>query len=98
METLLGRDNAWIDALYFLPHHLDTGFAGAAGRRSRRMVVSFLRPPPSSQPRACRHNHDAGTISDHPLRRKKLFYSRHPGTTLSVAITGSTLRLNSMKS
>jgi hypothetical protein len=26
----------------------------------------------SSQPRACRPNHVAGTISDHPLRRKKL--------------------------
>jgi histidinol-phosphate phosphatase family protein len=28
METLLGRENAWIDALYFCPHHPDKGFAG----------------------------------------------------------------------
>lgn len=28
METLLGRKNSWIDALYFCPHHPDTGFAG----------------------------------------------------------------------
>jgi len=28
METLLGRERAWIDALYFCPHHPDQGFAG----------------------------------------------------------------------
>jgi mannose-1-phosphate guanylyltransferase / phosphomannomutase len=28
METLLGREHAWIDALYFCPHHPDRGFAG----------------------------------------------------------------------
>jgi mannose-1-phosphate guanylyltransferase / phosphomannomutase len=28
METLLGREYAWIDALYFCPHHPDKGFAG----------------------------------------------------------------------
>jgi mannose-1-phosphate guanylyltransferase/phosphomannomutase len=28
METLLGRKHAWIDALYFCPHHPDKGFAG----------------------------------------------------------------------
>jgi mannose-1-phosphate guanylyltransferase / phosphomannomutase len=28
METLLGRKRAWIDALYFCPHHPDKGFAG----------------------------------------------------------------------
>jgi mannose-1-phosphate guanylyltransferase / phosphomannomutase len=28
METLLGREHAWIDALYFCPHHPDKGFAG----------------------------------------------------------------------
>jgi mannose-1-phosphate guanylyltransferase / phosphomannomutase len=28
METLLGRQHAWIDALYFCPHHPDKGFAG----------------------------------------------------------------------
>jgi len=28
METLLGRKHAWIDALYFCPHHPDEGFAG----------------------------------------------------------------------
>ena len=28
METLLGRERAWIDALYFCPHHPDKGFAG----------------------------------------------------------------------
>jgi histidinol-phosphate phosphatase family protein len=27
METLLGREHAWIDALYFCPHHPDKGFA-----------------------------------------------------------------------
>jgi mannose-1-phosphate guanylyltransferase/phosphomannomutase len=27
METLLGRKHAWIDALYFCPHHPDKGFA-----------------------------------------------------------------------
>jgi mannose-1-phosphate guanylyltransferase / phosphomannomutase len=28
METLLGQEHAWIDALYFCPHHPDNGFAG----------------------------------------------------------------------
>jgi mannose-1-phosphate guanylyltransferase / phosphomannomutase len=28
METLLGREHAWIDALYFCPHHPDKGFVG----------------------------------------------------------------------
>lgn len=28
METLLGRDGAYIDGLYFCPHHPDKGFAG----------------------------------------------------------------------
>jgi mannose-1-phosphate guanylyltransferase / phosphomannomutase len=28
MEALLGRERAWIDALYFCPHHPDKGFAG----------------------------------------------------------------------
>ena len=28
METLLGRQGAFLDAIYFCPHHPDTGFAG----------------------------------------------------------------------
>ena len=28
MEALLGQEHAWIDALYFCPHHPDKGFAG----------------------------------------------------------------------
>lgn len=28
METLLGRENAYLDAIYFCPHHPDRGFAG----------------------------------------------------------------------
>jgi mannose-1-phosphate guanylyltransferase/phosphomannomutase len=28
MEALLGREHAWIDALYFCPHHPDSGFEG----------------------------------------------------------------------
>jgi histidinol phosphatase-like enzyme len=28
METLLGREHGWIDALYFCPHHPYKGFAG----------------------------------------------------------------------
>lgn len=28
METLLGKDGAYIDALYFCPHHPDSGFEG----------------------------------------------------------------------
>jgi histidinol-phosphate phosphatase family protein len=32
METLLGREHAWIDALYFCPHHPDKGFSGEASK------------------------------------------------------------------
>jgi histidinol-phosphate phosphatase family protein len=28
LETLLGRDGAYLDAIYFCPHHPDAGFAG----------------------------------------------------------------------
>ncbi len=28
METLIGREHGWIDALYYCPHHPDRGFAG----------------------------------------------------------------------
>jgi mannose-1-phosphate guanylyltransferase/phosphomannomutase len=28
MEALIGREHAWIDAIYFCPHHPDKGFAG----------------------------------------------------------------------
>jgi histidinol-phosphate phosphatase family protein len=28
MEALLGREHAWIDAIYFCPHHPDKGFPG----------------------------------------------------------------------
>jgi histidinol-phosphate phosphatase family protein len=28
METLLGREGAWVDAIYYCPHHPDGGFAG----------------------------------------------------------------------
>lgn len=28
METLLGREHAYIDAIYFCPHHPDTGYVG----------------------------------------------------------------------
>lgn len=28
METLVGREHAWIDAIYFCPHHPDRGFSG----------------------------------------------------------------------
>lgn len=28
METLLGREGAWLDGIYFCPHHPDRGYAG----------------------------------------------------------------------
>jgi len=28
LETLLGREHAWIDSIYYCPHHPDKGFAG----------------------------------------------------------------------
>jgi mannose-1-phosphate guanylyltransferase / phosphomannomutase len=28
LETLLGREHAWIDAIYYCPHHPDRGFVG----------------------------------------------------------------------
>ncbi|MCE9607993.1 MAG: HAD-IIIA family hydrolase [Planctomycetia bacterium] len=31
LETLLGREHAWLDAIYFCPHHPRSGFAGEVG-------------------------------------------------------------------
>jgi hypothetical protein len=69
METLLGGENARIDALYF--RRASRGRAGLITSQAPFRITLF---------------------------DGRSFYRRHPDTTLSVAITGSTLRLNSAKS
>ncbi len=31
METLLGKEGAYVDAIYYCPHHPDKGFGRATG-------------------------------------------------------------------
>jgi len=42
METLLGREGAYLDAIYFCPHHPDKGFEG---ERSEYKIVCDCRKP-----------------------------------------------------
>lgn len=42
METLLGREGAYLDAIYFCPHHPDRGFAG---ERPEYKIVCNCRKP-----------------------------------------------------
>ena len=44
METLLGREGAWLDAIYYCPHHPYKGFPG--GRPELKIHCSFRKPAP----------------------------------------------------
>ena len=44
METLLGQRGAWLDAIYYCPHHPDKGFAGE--RPELKIACSCRKPRP----------------------------------------------------
>ena len=44
METLLGQQGAWLDAIYYCPHHPDKGFAGE--RPELKIACSCRKPKP----------------------------------------------------
>ena len=44
METLLGREGAWLDAIYCCPHHPDKGFPGE--RPELKIHCSCRKPAP----------------------------------------------------
>lgn len=44
METLLGQQGAWLDAIYYCPHHPDKGFAGE--RPELKIVCGCRKPRP----------------------------------------------------
>ena len=44
METLLGQQGAWLDAVYYCPHHPDKGFAGE--RPELKIECSCRKPRP----------------------------------------------------
>ena len=44
METLLGKEGAYIDAIYYCPHHPDKGYAGE--RPSYKKVCNCRKPKP----------------------------------------------------
>ena len=44
METLLGREGAWLDGIYYCPHHPDKGFAGE--RPELKIACSCRKPKP----------------------------------------------------
>ena len=44
METLLGQDGAYLDGIYFCPHHPDKGFQGE--RPELKMICNCRKPKP----------------------------------------------------
>lgn len=44
METELGKEGAWIDGLYFCPHHPDSGFEGEV--KELKIVCNCRKPKP----------------------------------------------------
>ena len=44
METLLGKEGAYVDAIYYCPHHPDKGFAGE--RPEYKIECSCRKPKP----------------------------------------------------
>lgn len=55
METLLGREGAFLDAVYFCPHHPDRGFAGE--RPEYKIDCDCRKPKPGMLQRAARDFH-----------------------------------------
>lgn len=52
MESLLGGEGAYIDRLYYCPHHPDRGFAGEVA--ALKMTCECRKPAPGMLDRACR--------------------------------------------
>ena len=55
METLLGREGAYLDGLYFCPHHPDRGFAGEIA--SLKTECECRKPKPGMLLQAARDFH-----------------------------------------
>lgn len=52
METLLGKEGAWLDAIYYCPHHPDKGFPGE--RAELKIHCSCRKPAPGMLMEAAR--------------------------------------------
>lgn len=55
METLLGREGAYLDAIYYCPHHPDRGFAGE--RAAYKIECDCRKPKPGMLRRAAERFH-----------------------------------------
>lgn len=55
METLLGKEGAYVDAIYYCPHHPDKGFAGE--RPEYKIECSCRKPKPGLLFRAAQDYH-----------------------------------------
>lgn len=55
METLLGQDGAYVDAIYICPHHPDKGFPGE--RTEYKIDCDCRKPKPGLLLRAAEHYH-----------------------------------------
>ena len=44
LETMLGREHAWVDAIYYCPHHPDSGYAGE--RKEYKIACNCRKPKP----------------------------------------------------
>lgn len=55
METLLGEEGAYVDAVYYCPHHPDSGFEGE--RREYKIICGCRKPKPGMLLRAAEEYH-----------------------------------------
>ena len=55
METLLGQEGAYLDAIYYCPHHPDAGFPGEV--RELKIDCDCRKPKPGMLVRAAREHH-----------------------------------------
>jgi histidinol-phosphate phosphatase family protein len=61
LEMLLGREGAYVDAIYYCPHHPDRGFPGE--REALKVVCACRKPAPGLVEQATRELHIDGAHS-----------------------------------
>jgi D-glycero-D-manno-heptose 1,7-bisphosphate phosphatase len=95
LETLLGREGAFINAIYYCPHHPDSGFAGEV--RALKIDCDCRKPKPVMLLAAAEHLHiDLAASymigdSDRDIEAGRRAGCRTAGIGVSADIVGSSL-------